>query len=215
MAWSSKFYLVTMLDLYIGPTPLVADFVRDQLQTHAEKMRIHAAIRDRINGTDTTLGLYRSFLSRSGLDFQSKTPGLEPLIREGVVQNALYDLTTAGRVNLSQLKLYSITYDVRVLFEQFFIENQTILEKSEKKTLWWDEPIPTDGRPWLSVQLQRDPKFLSVLECWLDDNMSLQQTLDHFESNTRSANNPETKDRVFSHKLAVGAIEFAQVRHLK
>jgi hypothetical protein len=220
MQWSEDVYIVVLLDSYVGPTPAMAEFVRKQLLPEEEEDRIRHAIEGRIKGSADIDDLYSTCLSRSGLDLTKNTLAVVSIIEQGILQRSLFDLMTAGRARLFQLKGYSDVHEVRALIKYFFVKNRSAVERTDLDELWWDEadlPV-TNHQPWLSVRVLRDPNsmmtLIAIFESWLGHSEELQGWLDDFEEHTSTVNNPKGENRVFSHEVALGIIKFAEVRCL-
>lgn len=216
MSWSGQLYLVALLDAYLGPTPVIADFVREQLLSNTQEERIRSAIECRIKRSPANLGLYWRWLAYSGLDFTNKP--CAAIVERGLLQHALFDLTTARRVKWSQLNQYSLVQEVRALINFFLVEKNNLLERAELEHLWWDElePVTTNQKPWGSVELRQNPEFILVMESWLEDGRLLQQWLDNFEAKTDTVNNPKkTESRVFSQMSAEVTMGLAKVRRFE
>ena len=92
MLWSAHFHLVALLDMYIGPTPVVTELVRKQLLRDEETEAIRMAIEKKAKGQDNARDLYSSWLTYSGLDFNNKSAALISLVNEAVLQRAMFDL---------------------------------------------------------------------------------------------------------------------------
>ena len=220
MQWSEDVYTVVLLDAYVGPTPAMAEFVRKQLLSDEEQDRIRHAIEGRIKRSTDIDDLYSKCLSRSGVDLTKNSLAVLSIIDQGILQRSLFDLMTAGRAKLFQLKGYSDVHEVRALTKYFLVKNHSAVERTDLDELWWDEAYltVTDHQPWLSVQGLRDPDstvtLIAIFESWLGDSERLQGWLDDFEKDTYIVNNPKGKNRVFSHEVALGIIDFAKVRCL-
>lgn len=201
-----------LLDGYVGPAPVTAGFVREQLLSEEQAEEIREAIKDRVNDPGFTYGLYRTWLNRSGLDFENQPETLRDLIQEGVLQTSLFDLMLGPRVKSFQLARYSEVYQFRELI------GDLIKERGGQSTgLWWDgiDQTFTGHHPWVSTELRQDPNFILIAESWLRDAKELQGWMDHLEANTPMVNNPQSPNRVFSWKRALDVLEFGKVGYLK
>ena len=215
MLSSKELYLVALLDEYIGPTPVMAEFVRAQLLSEVQMERIREAVEDKVKGESNFEGPYQTLLEHSGFCVMKNPSHAVSVIERGIIHNALFDLMTARRVKLLQTKGYSDVHEARALIKLFFVKNQEFLEDANLDRLWWDEAesIETDHKPWTHEELRQNPKFVLVVESWLKDSELLQTFLDRFEGDTPVVNNPRSENRVFSHEIAVHTIAFSEVRY--
>lgn len=216
MACSTDFYLLVLLDAYVGPTPSTADFVRKELLCDEQLEDIRSSIYDRIGRPGYTNGLYRAWLNHSGLDFENKSSTLIRFIEKGILQHALFDLMLGRRVKSLQLGYYSEVHQLRNLVGELVGECSDSLGGIQLNKLWWDgiDPLSTAHRPWVSPELRRDPGFIQILESWLSDSEWLQKWLDDFEAEAPVVNDPSSPDRIFSEKVATIVLGFAMVRSL-
>ena len=203
---------MVLLDGYVGPKPITGSFVREQLLSEKEVEEIREAIKDRVEEAGFTYGLYRTWLNRSGLDFENQPETLRDLVQEGVLQRSLFDLMLGPRVKSFQLAGYSEVHQFRELI------GDLIKERGGQSTgLWWDgiDKTSTGHHPWVSTELRQDPNFILIVESWLRDTEELQGWMDHLEANTPMVNNPRSPNRVFSWKSASDVLEFGKVGYLK
>ena len=217
---STNLHLNALLDMYIGPTPEVTEPVRKQLLQVEEAEKIRTAIEKKAKGDEDAQGLYSTWLSYSGLDFNNKPETLVSVVNRGILHRAMFDLMLGQRVKAYQLKRYSEVHKVRAWIEAFFIEFGTLISQTpDFNHLWWDEinPNETSHTDWISPRLRRDPDFVKVLESWLGDSEYLQSSLDRFMSQTKVSvsNNPKEPYPVISATTARGIIKFAEVRSPK
>ena len=212
MTWSKKLYYVSLLDSYVGPTPVVSGLVRSQLRQRSEKESIWKAIKHRIVGKDDT-SIYFLWLSYSGIDFEDSPAALASML-----QNALFDMNLGRRVNSYQLNFYSEVHEVRDSIKGFFVQVRDLVRPAPDpgRSLWWDgiSSLRTPHGNWISATLGEDPDFRRVFQSWLDDSEWLQHWLDDFEAKTTTVNNPGSSDPVFSKLSATGVIEFAEVHYI-
>jgi len=215
MAWSFDFHLVALLDTYVGPTPIVSELVRRQLLGQEEAERIRGAIERQAKGHASGRDLYSSWLSRSGLDFKTKSIALAEAINSGTLQRAMFDLTMGQRVKSFQLGQYTEVHQVRRLIEDVLEDDHSprwtsFVEGSG--TLWWDEINPRlSHSPWVSSKLSKDADFIPLLETWVKDGEELQGWLDRFELETKLHQNPMSQYPVFSAASAQEIVDFAKV----
>lgn len=213
--FSSKIHLVSLLDLYICPKPVVVESVRKQLLRDDQVESIRKAIENLVKGEDCGGDLYSTWLTYSGIDPASDPSHLASIITRGVLQRALFDLMLGQRVKSFQLRYYSDIHDVRTWIRDFFSEFKYKVARPRRQSLWWDGinatgVIPT---PWVSERLEGDPDFVKVLDSWLTDSENLQDVLDTFEAVTNIVNNPGDKFPVFSEQHAIEVIKFSEVQH--
>jgi hypothetical protein len=220
MQCSEDIFVVILLDAYLSPTPVMTEFVRKQLLNEEEEERIRDAIEGRMKNPADISGLYSKCLSRSGFVFAENSLAVLSLIKKGILQRALFDLMTAQRAKLFQLKGYSDVHEVRAIIKSFFVKNRSVVERTNLDKLWWDEADLTvmNRQPWVSAEVRHDPdfmlRFLPVFDSWLSDSDGLQRWLDDFEEYTTIVNNPKSQNRVFSQTVALEILDFAKVRYL-
>jgi len=76
MAYSKNLYLASLLDMWVGPKPVVVEHVRKQLLRGDEQEEIQQAIEETLRGELDPTCTYVAWLSHSGLDFKNKPPVL-------------------------------------------------------------------------------------------------------------------------------------------
>src|ERR1700753_377951 len=217
MVWSEKLHLVSLLDLYVCPKPVVSEHVRQQLLRSPEVESIRSAIERKLKGEGSIDSLYSTWLSYSGISSSKNPSDLVSVIIRIIPQRALFDLMLGQRVKSFQLSCYSEVHEARALIVEFFAEYQTLMcPTPDLQRLWWDEidPDRTSHTPWLSGVPRTDTDFLDVFDSWLGDSDHLQNWLDGFEAETKIVNNPRDRYPVFSEKNAIGTMDFAKVRYL-
>lgn len=218
MMWSTDFYSVALLDAYVAPTPVVADFVREQLLQEEERREILRAIRDKKERRDSTNTLYDVWLSYAGLDFNRQGPAINDVIKRGLLTRALFDLALGQSVKSFMMSRYTEIHSVRAMFLFFFDKWKDLISPApDPQRLWWDgvyDGRVPDQRLWLPIELKNDTTFLLVLESWLSDGESLQSWLDSMEAETPLVNNPGDVCQVFSESVAVEIMKWAKVRRL-
>lgn len=216
MAYAAEFNLITLLDKYVGPTPVVVELVRRQLLADSEEERVRKAITDHIKGNRLTECEYSVWLWYSGIDFRKESPGLPSIIQRSILQRAMFDLKLGQRIGKSiQASRYSEFREARHIIEAFFLEFSEAVRPVIPSKIWWDEVGRGNifSSPCVTQQVKRDPGFVQVLEAWVNDSDQLQESLDFLERHTRIVNNPDRlSQRVFSEAVAVKVTKFMEVR---
>ena len=216
--WSGELYLITLLDEYVGPKPMVADYVRKQLLREEEENSIRQAIQNRQEGLDDIHSPYDCWLVYSGIDFLDNGAELADTIASGDLLHTLFDLTLGQSVKTNMLSHYTEFHQARCTIRSFFVRfSEDISPEANLDTLWWDMAyVPrTPNKRWISTSLKSHSAFLSILESWLSDSSDLQAWLDGYEADGRLVNNPNDPDRVFSELAAAEVLRLAKVCRLK
>ena len=216
--WSAELHLVTLLDEYVGPKPMVADYVRKQLLREQEENSIRQAIQNRQEGLDDIHSPYDCWLVYSGINFSDNGAKLADTIASGDLLHTLFDLTLGQSVKTNMLSHYTEFHQARCTIRSFFIRfSEDISPEANLDTLWWDMAyVPqTPKKRWVSASLKSHSAFLSVLESWLSDSNDLQAWLDGCEAEGRLVNNPNDPDRVFSELAATEVLRSVKVGRLK
>jgi hypothetical protein len=216
LTWSTHLHSAALLDLWIGPKPVVVDYVRRQLMIVDEKQKIRSSIDRRKRGKGHKRNLYDMWLFYTGLDFENEGPDLTEAIENNDLRQAFFDLVLGQRVKAFQLCPYVEVYAARALIESFILDfDCCMVSPMPIDCLWWDG-INANGippKPWVSVTLRDDDDFLPILESWHRDSEHLQTWLDSLEAETLLVNNPKEKNRVFSETTAVEVLKWAKVGH--
>lgn len=217
LMWSTHLHSAALLDAWIGPKPIVVDYVRRQLLQEKEKDAIQESIGRKLKGEGLPNNLYDVWFLYTGLDFKKKEPDLMEAVENNRLLWAFFDLLLGQRVKAYRLCRYAEIYAARALIENFILDfGSRMMEPMEPEFLWWDG-IDNNGappEPWISVKLRDDGDFLLVFERWRKDSEHLQTWLDTFGADTLLVNNPDSEDRVFSETNAIEILKWAEVRHL-
>ena len=208
--WSTHTYMASLLDAYAGPTPVVADYVRQQLMTTDEEDEIKGAIFDVFEGETHSASPYFALILRSGLQGSDVDRVVEPALIE-----ALFDLRLGQRLKAFRLNHCTEIHEARALvrhfFDQFF---DCISPTINPDDLWWDGIEDSDGTPnqrWISMRLREDVDFFPIFERWLSDGEHLQTWFDDMVAETLIMNNPNCQNPVFSEAAAVEVLRWAKV----
>lgn len=214
--FSKKIHLASLVDLYVCPKPVVAELVHKQLLRDDQVESIRKAIESSLKGEGVSREPYSTWLAYSGITHGKHPSRLAPVVTQGILQRALFDLTLGHQVKSLQLHRYSEVHEVRSFIEGFFLEFGSDMAASHPKGLWWDGPTlaETPHSPWISERLWRDPDFFKLFDSWLADSDHLQGFLDNFEATTNTVNNPGDSSPVFSEDYAAEIVHFSQVRCL-
>lgn len=214
MRSSEVIHLVTLLDMYIGPTPTVTELVQRQLLHPGEAERIRTAVERRAKGDGATGTLYSTWLSHSGLDFNTKPTNLVKIVNSGDLHWAMFDLMLGQSVKSFHLNHYSEVHEVRGMMERFLHEyNPPMALEPDTEKLWWDEIDPNQiaHSPWIPKTLRADSDFVPLLESWLNDSRNLQHWLDDRESWEDNLHNPMGQYPVVSPSTATRIMVIAKV----
>jgi hypothetical protein len=212
MEWSTALNRVVWLNLYLGPEPEVAKFVRKQLITDGEEATIVKAIRSAAEGNRKLESIYDGYLMRTNLNLEEvlSEVGMEALV--GVV----FDLNLGERVKKLQLNRFTDVHEARELVEGFVLKwRGGPIGSYAMGSIWWDgiHPLTTPHRRWISANLEGDPDFWEVFRRWLDDNDALQSWLERLGESQTLVNNGESGEGpVFSAEVAFKIMDLAEVR---
>lgn len=218
---STELHLVSLLEDYVAPKPVVASFVRTQLFRDNVREAIKSAVCLRQVSTDPIIpcDFYQWCLSHSGLDFKSEDPALAEVISSGLLYQHLFDLSLGQQVKASKIRRYSEFYSVRhslFWFAVQWVNGGLLFPRLNIDHLFWDREYSPElfiHQSWVSPPLLEEyPRFFAVFDSWLEDGSHLQDWLEGYEANTGAANNPYGSDRVLSESVAVKALELAEVR---
>jgi len=205
---------VGLLNLYLGPEPKVASFVREQLITDEEESTIQKAVGNAAKGKIRLNSIYDRYLAHTSLNLQRV---LEEVGMETVV-GVMFDLNLGDRVRRLQLNRFSDVHEVRELVEGFVSNRRGgAVGSYAMGSIWWDgvDPLMTPHARWISVNLEEDRDFSSVFGKWLEDSEVLQDWLDKLGESPAVVNNGESgRDPVFCAKVAFQVMELAKVRSL-
>ena len=204
---------VALLNAYLGPEPEVESFVREQLITDKEEVRIREAIRNAGAGNGTLESIYGAYLLRTHLDVKkisSSKVGFEALV------GAMFDLELGDRVKRLQLNRYSDVHEAREFIDDFVLKWRGGTTRSYATgSIWWDgvNRARTPHAHWISTNLAKDRDFHVVFRKWQDDCDSLQDWLDESEESQALGNNIESGyGLVFSVEAASRIMDLAKVR---
>lgn len=214
MACSPDIYFASLLDEYVGPRPVVANYVRKQLLRGEEDWHITSAILDRQEGGGELNSSYDCWLWYSGIDFAAGGRDLANAIASRDLRNALFDLTLDQGVHARMLSHYTEFHEARRAIEGFLSRfSDWVSPRSSIHGLWWDGALVPQApdRHWVSTPLRNHSGFLPVLESWLEDSRDLQACLETFAAETPSVNNPGSPSPVFSESAAAEALKLAKV----
>lgn len=219
MMLSAELRLVAMLDDYVAPEPVVADFVREQLFRGGSSRAVRQAVeRHRQCKKPRAPGeLYQQLLSYSGLDFNGKNPALANAISSGLLYGHLFDLSLGHYVKASKMWRYTEFDSVRQSISRLvseWVRAGMACPGVGSNSLWWDGQyeIELHCRRWIPEPMGKDPGFYAVFDSWLEDSSHLQDQLERYEKNTKGVNNPDDVNRVLPESVAIKALELAQVR---
>ena len=217
LAWSTDLNLVALLDQYVAPTPVVTELVRGQLLRIDQVEAIREAIRARIHGETLIENRYFEWLSHSGLNFRELTPELLSVFNRSVLHRALFDLQLGQAVKSEKVNRYREVGELRSAIEDFMC-NSGAVSVPDLLGIWWDRAglQETGNRSWVKDAVKREPRFVTLVQAWIDDSREVQEWLDAFESMTAVVNNPSgsVDCRTFSESTAVAVVKFTQVRRL-
>ena len=217
LMWSTDLYLVALLDEYVAPQPVVANYVRKQLLQEDEKNVIQQAIDNAREGQHDLNGTYGRWLWYSGIDFDSQASNLPNVIARGDLLCALFDLMLGQSVKIHMLNHYTEFHEVRCTIESFLIKFASMMSTEPTPgKLWWDGTFVSQSpdERWITTSLKNHADFFPILESWVEDSTYLQNWLQDYEAETPSVNNPKGLDRVFSEPMAIKVLQWLKVRYL-
>ena len=123
--------------------------------------------------------LYTIFLSRSGLDFETKPEALVEVVNSGDLQWVMFDLTLGQHIKWFQFNQYKEVHQVQGAIKSFFNNlGESVVSVSDDHELWW-----------ISEKLKASEWFVNLVESWLNNSESLQCCMDSFESKTWTCHN--------------------------
>ena len=214
MEWSTELNRVELLNLYLGPEPKVASFVREQLITDEEESEIKKAVRNTAEGKTGSNTIYDGYLKHTSLNLKRVLAGVGMKAVVGV----MFDLNLGDRVRRLQLNQFSDVREARELVEGFVSKwRGGAVGSYATGSIWWDgvDPLTAPHARWISVILEEDPDFSSVFGKWLEDSEVLQDWLDKLGESPAVVNNRESgRDSVFCAKVALQVMELAKVGSL-
>jgi hypothetical protein len=211
MEWSTSLNRVVLLNIYLGPEPEVASFVRGQLITDKEEEAIKKAIRSAAKGSRKLETIYDGYLIRTNLNVDRllSEVGMNALV------GAVFDLTLGDRVRRLQLNQFSDMHEARELVEGFVSEwRGGAVASYAAGSIWWDgvNPLTTTHARWISRDLEGDPDFYHVFRRWVRDNNWLQSWLESLVESPALVNNRGSgEDPVFSAEVAFQVMDLAKV----
>ena len=116
--WSSDLYLITLLNSYVGPKPVVVGFVHQQLLQNQEQFVICSIIQARLHRESTPESLYNVWLSYSAINIEKNQATFANEDSLELLTHGLFDLFL-GTIKSFHLDHYSEVHAVRGMISSF------------------------------------------------------------------------------------------------
>ena len=228
MEWATDLHLVSLLQKYLSPPPIVTDLVRGQLMTPNQDNDITMALNWVPIGTGNP---YEAILDHTCIWWGDQgTPNAVP----SDLPTGLFDLMLGDRIRTLLLENYTDTHIIRGCIRHFVnLYDHKTVPRSTPEGLWSDGAMQRVSHPpedwkfwwdgfgegairherWVSKRLGEDTDLEVLLRAWDHDNETLQNWLGEHEKAVALANSwDQERDWVFSEEEAIKVISFVKVR---